>query len=264
MTIIIEPHFWQTWWFYTICGLAGFTTVYVIHRRRIKAVRSKALLKQQVMETEMAALRAQINPHFIFNSISAIDSLIQNNKKEDGTHYLARFAKLIRNVLDSSKNNTIPFHKDFETIKLFIELERFRSSNKFNYELKADDELLHSDFRVPPMLVQPFIENAIHHGLRNKEGGDKQLTVRATLKGDYIIYTITDNGVGRAKAEELKKINRPEHVSYGIQISRDRLRNFNHRFQFLHETDKDDLSITDLYINDHPAGTRVRLKLKIS
>jgi len=80
----------------------------------------------------------------------------------------------------------------------------------------ADDELLHGDYKVPPMLVQPFIENAIHHGLRNKIDGEKTLGVRIKLKNDYIIYTITDSGVGREKAAQLKQVNRPEHVSYGI------------------------------------------------
>jgi len=193
----ITPPFWHTWWFYSVCILTVSSITVWLIRRRIKTIRKEANLKQQILETEMAALRAQMNPHFIFNCLSAIDNLIQNNEKDKATTYLARFAKLIRNILDSSNTTIVPFYKDFETLKLFIELEKLRNGNNFNYELNAGNDLLNGSYSVPPLTIQHFIENAIRHGLRNKESGARFLQVKASLKEDHIIYTITDNGVGR-------------------------------------------------------------------
>lgn len=263
--IEITPPFYQTWWFYTAAILAAILIGIFLIKRRIQVIRKEAGLRQKVLETEMAALRAQMNPHFIFNCISAIDNLIQNDEKDKATTYLSTFAKLIRHVLDSSKNEVVPFYKDFDTIRLFIELERLRSNNKFDYKLAASSELIEGDYKVPPMLIQPFIENAIHHGLRNKPGQNGFLEIAAHVEKDLIIYSITDNGVGRARAAELNRINRPEHNSYGIQISRDRIKNFN-RSKGMNNRQhlNDDLIITDLFEDDKPAGTSVCLKLKIN
>lgn len=264
--ISIAPPFWQSWWFYGLCFLFIFSVVYIAIRKRISNIRAKSEMRERVLEMEMAALRAQMNPHFIFNCINAIDSLIQNDERDKATSYLARFARLIRNVLESSKNEVVPFYKDFETVQLFIDLERFRSNYKFNYQLQADQELLNGDYKVPPMLIQPFIENAIHHGLFNKENGEKHLKVNARLDGDYIVYTITDNGVGRKRAEELNRINRPDHVSYGIQIASERVKNFNSRASAgkTEGHEPDHLRITDLTVNDQCSGTIVQLRLKIN
>ncbi|MCO5285885.1 MAG: histidine kinase [Chitinophagaceae bacterium] len=263
--IEITPPFYHTWWFYVLFSVAVALLITLLIRRRIKVVRREGEFKHKMLETEMAALRAQMNPHFIFNCLSAIDNLIQNGDRDEATTYLARFAKLIRNVLDSSKNNTIAFYKDYETVKLFVEMEQFRKGDKFAYELHADPELMDGDYSVPPMLIQPFIENAIHHGLANKMHGKKVLTVEARLNGDSIYYTVTDTGVGRARAEELKKINNPQHTSYGIDISKERISTYNNLGQTgKGKFDEDCLVITDLKDgNGDPQGTRVEIRLKI-
>src|SRR6185436_14396597 len=146
--------------------IAGITTWLV--RRRIAAIRNEADLKHRIAETEMMALRAQMNPHFIFNCINSIDALIQSNDKYHATVYLNKFAKLIRNILDSSKQNTIPLAKDIETLRLYIDLEQFRNENKFTADIEIDDWLLQDDYKVPPLIIQPYVENAILHGLRNR------------------------------------------------------------------------------------------------
>src|SRR5436189_613203 len=105
-----------------------------------------------------------MNPHFIFNCLNSIDNLIQNNEKEKATAYLAKFAKLIRSILETSKNNVVPCWKDMETLKLYIELEEFRCDNKFSYEINMTDEISNGDYKIPPLTIQPFVENAIHHG----------------------------------------------------------------------------------------------------
>jgi ligand-binding sensor domain-containing protein len=255
--IIITPPFWQTWWFVSLCVLLVVVTAYALIRRRIRLIRHEAKMKQTISETEMMALRAQMNPHFIFNCLNAIDNLIQTNQKEKATTYLAKFAKLIRSILDSSKNNVVLFQKDFESLQLYLQMEQFRCSNKFIYELKADEELLNSDYKLPPLIIQPFVENAILHGLLNKQNGDRKLIISAALENDTIKYTVTDNGVGRARAEEIKEINKPEHQSYGITITTERVHLYNQNGK------SNDITITDLSDNGQPSGTKVEIRLKI-
>jgi tetratricopeptide (TPR) repeat protein len=215
-------------------------------------------LKRKALELEMQALRAQMNPHFIFNCLSAIDNLIQTSQSDKATAYLSRFAKLIRSVLGSSKNNLVPFQKDFETLRLYLEMEQFRCNNKFNYLLNADDELLSGDYKVPPMIVQPFIENAIHHWLLNKQDSNRQLQVTAQLKNEQIIYSITDNGIGRKKAAILKERNRPGQESYGIAITTERIH--------LHNKNgiEKDIFITDLEQEGFATGTKAEIRINNS
>ncbi len=255
LIIMISPPFLQTWLFKALALLGVSALVFFYMKWRIHNINRRAEIKQRIAESEMMALRAQMNPHFIFNCLNAIDNLIQTNQKGKATTYLNRFARLIRSVLDSSKNNLVSFHKDYETLKLFLELERFRCSDNFEYKLNADPELLNSDIKVPPLIIQPFVENAIHHGLINKEEDDRKLTVTISMEKEYIKYTITDNGVGRKKAALLKAMNKPEHIPYGIEISRKRVELHNHNG--VHES----IFITDLEKDNLPAGTKVELWL---
>ena len=123
--------------------------------------------------------------------------------------------------------------------------------------MTADDELIHSDIKVPGMLIQPFVENAILHGLLNKQAGERKLTIRVVLKNEWIIYNITDNGVGRTRAGEINALNRPEHQSEGIRISKERLQLFNN------DKAADAIEIVDLFSAGIPAGTEVIVKVKI-
>jgi ligand-binding sensor domain-containing protein/anti-sigma regulatory factor (Ser/Thr protein kinase) len=254
----IVPWFWQTLTFKILLALVVSGIAFYFIRKRIKTVRHEAELKQKMTETEMMALRAQMNPHFIFNCISAIDNLIQSDQKEKATVYLTRFAKLIRSVLDNSKNNLVPFYKDYESLQLFLQLEKFRCSDKFEYRLNVDEEVLNSDIKVPPLIIQPFVENAIHHGLMNKREPDRELSIRVQLENDYLKYTITDNGVGREIAEVLQQINKPEHVSYGLDISSRRV-NLHNKNNGAHPG----VVVTDLKNGDVPAGTKVELWLSL-
>lgn len=222
---------------------------------KLRYTHEQSALKRKALELEMQALRAQMNPHFIFNCLSAIDNLIQTNQPDKATTCLSRFAKLIRGVLDSSKTNLVPFQRDFETLQLYLEMEQFRCNNKFSYELQADSELLQSDYKVPPLIIQPFIENAIHHGLLNKQNGHRALKVNAQLKDEHIIYSITDNGVGRKRAAIIKEMNRPGQESYGIEITKERIQ--------LHNKNSisNDLLITDLEQEGIPIGTEAVVRI---
>jgi ligand-binding sensor domain-containing protein len=250
----IKPPFWQTWWFILLLSLFAALLIYILVKRRIGQVRKEGELKQKITETEMSALRAQMNPHFIFNCLNSIDSLIQNNEKEKATTYLAKFAKLIRAILENSKNNAIPCWKDMETLKLYLELEELRCDKKFIYQLNIDPEVLRGDYKVPPLVIQPFVENAIHHGLMNKKESNKELQISVCAENNEIRYVIEDNGVGRKQAAEYKKLNRSFHNSMGMDITKERINLFNGQ--------SGSVNITDLYDEQQQSqGTKVEIRL---
>jgi ligand-binding sensor domain-containing protein len=256
-TIIITPPFWNTWWFAALVALAAAGCIFWLVKRRIKNIRSEAELKRQVIETQMTALRAQMNPHFIFNCLNSIDNLIQDNEKEKATSYLARFSKLIRAILENSKQEFIPVWKDIEMLKLYLELEALRCDNKFMYKLNIDEELLQGDYKIPPLLIQPFVENAIHHGLLNKTSNDRTLSIAARPLNGRIKFIIEDNGIGRQEAEKIKQLNKPAHQSMGLHITRERINLLNKNGK------QETIKITDLATpGTHAAGTRVEIILE--
>ena len=252
--IILRPPWWGTWWFRSlfivVLGLLG----YVVIRKRIQSIRHEADLKHQIAQTEMMALRSQMNPHFIFNCINSIDGMIQSNDKYRATMYLNKFAKLIRNVLDISKENKVPLYKDMETLQLYIDLELFRYQDKFTSHIQADEELMQQDYKVPPLIIQPYVENAIHHGLRNRPDHEGRLEIKVSKVNEQIIYTIEDNGTGRKTNPDQEK--RENGNGYGMQMSSDRIRLFNNE-------EIASVNVTDFEEQGKPSGTRVEVRLKI-
>ncbi|MEO6638688.1 MAG: two-component regulator propeller domain-containing protein, partial [Ginsengibacter sp.] len=173
--------------FFTRRHLQILNTIATLVADKIKSIEAEqSLLKtkiemysmnEQLSKARLEALRSQMNPHFIFNCINSIDALIQSNDKYNATLYLNKFAKLIRGILDSSKQNTVSLSTDLETLKLYIELEQFRHEDKFVAEIQAADELLQDDYKVPPLIIQPFVENAILHGLRYRHDNKGKLSI---------------------------------------------------------------------------------------
>jgi len=253
---VIQPPFYKTWWFLLLAALLAACFIFYLFRRRIQSVKKQAALKQKVAETEMMALRAQMNPHFIFNCISSIDNFILDNDKDNASNYLNKFAKLIRNILDNSKNDVVPFWKDWETLKLYLELEQLRSNYKFSYTLQADDELLNGHYKIPPLIIQPYIENAIHHGLNPLSDRKGELFLKAEIKNTVLEFTIKDNGIGRKKAGQKNSVA-PSHQSYGMQLTKERIHLFN-------EKRGNDIVIKDLADeNGQATGTTVTVLLHI-
>lgn len=220
-------------------------------RNKIQTQKIKAELETQV-------LRLQMNPHFIFNSLNSIENFILQNDKRQASDYLNKFSRLVRSILDSSRNEVVPLAKDMEILKLYVELEKLRFNNKFTYHNYIDSQLLQGDYRVPSLLVQPYVENAIIHGIAHSNEEDLQLTISAFLEGDYIKYIVQDNGVGRKLAAKYNERNKLRHKSIGLDITAERIAHFNKR-----EHVNGDVHITDLYNdNNEPGGTKVEIQLK--
>jgi len=251
--------------FFTQQHLQLLSTIAALVAAKITAIRSEQSLLQakiemlgineKLSEARLVALRSQMNPHFIFNCLNSIDDLIQNNEKEKATEYLAKFAKLIRSILETSKNNTVPCWKDVETLTVYLELEELRCDNKFSFHLIVSKEIMEGDYKVPPLVIQPIVENAIHHGLLNKKEPDRQLLISVSIVNNCIHYTIEDNGVGRQLSAVYNQRNKPTHQSMGMQITTERINLFNQKANGA-------VTITDLFNAEHgPSGTRVEVVL---
>ena len=219
-------------------------------RNKIKMGKLKAELQSQV-------LRSQMNPHFIFNCLNSIENFIMQNDKRQASDYLNKFSSLIRSILDSSRNEVVPLSKDMEALNLYVELEQLRFNHKFNYKSFIDPALAGGDYRVPALLIQPYIENAIVHGLAHSDENDLNLTVTASLEDDKIKYKIQDNGIGRNKSKQYNRHNKPNHESVGLKITEQRIFIFNGNKKY------DPVSITDLF-DEHknPDGTKVEVTIK--
>ncbi len=220
---------------------------------KIDFLRQRELLKQEVEKFETQALKAQLNPHFIFNCINSIDALIFKDDKFRATTYLNRFARLLRNILDQSKSQLVTLTKEIDTITLYLDLEKFRHNNKFEYYLNLDSSVNPDAWLVPPMLCQPILENAILHGLKNKEGNDGRLEIRFTsTEADQLTICIHDSGIGRKAAALIPSF---KENSYGTEIVVNRLIKYN-------KDQRNPMLIEDLYDEHYLSlGTRVTLSL---
>ena len=214
--------------------------------------------KQQKLANNLLALkslRTQMNPHFIFNALNSVNTYIAKSDERSANRFLSEFSVLMRSVLENSEEDFIPLTKELELLELYVKLEYSRFSDKFDYEIQVDDKVDVEAFQIPPMLLQPYIENAIWHGLRYKEEkGFLKIGVLQVTQ-DMLEITIEDNGIGRKKSAELKTSNQKRQKSKGMG-------NIKKRIQILNDMYKNrvDVSISDL--NTDQTGTRVSLKLK--
>ncbi len=216
----------------------------------------KADFDRQIAEVKLEALRSQMNPHFVFNSMNSINHYILSNDAESASLYLTKFSRLIRLFLDDSRNAAIALNTEIMMLKLYLEIESIRFEQPFDFEIVAEPELSRNNFCIPTMVIQPFIENAIWHGLFHKEEkGNLLINFFGKLtESDYIFCEITDNGVGRETSRRINNQNNDHNVSHGLTLTHERLK--------LYENDNT-LEIKDLYNDEgEPAGTKVILKIK--
>ncbi len=255
--ITINPPFYNTWWFYGLSILTIGSIFYAFYKVKSNNIRKQIILQktyeQKLADSEMQTLRSQMNPHFMFNTLNSINSYIIQNKTALASEYLTTFSKLMRSILDLSKQETVPLSKDIGALKMYMELEALRLENKFDYSIVVDQNIDKNSVKIPSLIMQPFVENAIWHGLHNKEAkGNIMIQIKETGEGNLII-TIEDDGIGRKAAGALKK-EHTNHKSYGIDITTNRL-------QLLSKSNT--VTFTDLYDEKNKSiGTKVTLFLK--
>jgi hypothetical protein len=249
----IASPFYATWWFVSILILTFLLSVYFIYKRQLNAQRLKARQINELNASKLTAIQSQMNPHFIFNSLNSIQDLILKGDVEHSYSYITTFSNLVRRTLNYSDKDFIDFEQELKLLELYLSLEKLRFKKDFSFSLETNSI---TDIQVPPMLIQPFIENALVHGLLHKEG-EKKLKISFKLN-DHLICTIEDNGIGRAQAKAIKERQRTDHESFSVQAIRKRFEILSNHFQ-------GELGYTyeDLEENGKPSGTRVVLQIPV-
>lgn len=256
----IEAPFWMTWWFYLICIFLFALCMFISIRRYgifiRERERKKAEIDRMLAESQLSALQAQMNPHFIFNAINSIQNYILRKKEDDAYNYLAKFGKLIRMVLQQSREKMITLDQELETLALYVELEQLRFRNRFQYRVEIGPDIDTYDIEIPVMLIQPYIENAIWHGfMQLEEGHTGVLKLDIFRRDGFLHIVIEDNGVGREKAAAARATGK--HKSAGTLITEQwlqlicRIRGF----------ESTQAVTTDLYNDGKAAGTRVEISI---
>ncbi len=248
--VISEP-FWATWWFYLTIGLAFTLVIYLYFLRLILKQRKKAKLQEELYESKLTAIQAQMNPHFIFNSLNSIQDLVLKNDAENAYNYISKFAMLVRTTLTHSDKDFIDYQDELASLELYLSLEKLRFKNSFDYEITSSRK---NEIQIPPMLIQPFIENSLVHGLLHKKG-QKKLSVEFELS-EALICTITDNGIGREEAKSIQERQYSNHESFASSAIKKRLEILEMRYG-----GKFDVKYNDLHENGTPTGTQVVLKI---
>ncbi|HET7000225.1 MAG TPA: histidine kinase, partial [Puia sp.] len=269
LMINISPAFWNTWVFRIIAAIFVFTIFYLVIRYRTRqrfnlqlerSAKEKQIaeIKQKASELEMQALRAQMNPHFIFNSLNSINRFILQNNKAEASQYLIKFSKLVRMILQNSQASLISLESELESLGLYLEMEALRFNYHFDYKISVPKDLDIEMLKVPPLIIQPYVENAIWHGLMHKE--DKgQLDIEVWQEGDWIYLKVTDNGIGRRKASELESKSATKHKSMGLRITASRIAMMQQP-----NGDESPVKVNDLVESDGTAaGTEVVIRIPL-
>jgi len=263
----IAAPFWQKWWFLLSIVLLIFGMVFRVFKWRVNAIKSKSqeaqnkiLLEKEIVELEQKALRLQMNPHFIFNALNSIQSQIGTDNEQTARYYLAKFSRLMRQILDNSRNVSISLEEEVNTLENYLLIEKFCNGDRFDYKISVDENIEKDFVKIPPMILQPFIENAIKHGLKYIEGKRGMIEVNFTEKNNVLECSVKDNGIGRKKAEDLNKNSKETyHKSTALLVTQERLD--------LLKEDKnmESLEILDLFYEDgNAAGTKVIVRIPVT
>jgi ligand-binding sensor domain-containing protein len=265
LTIIIRPPWWQTWMFRLAFVLLMIFLAWSLILVRIKTIRRKhgvekkmLAIEKQIFELEQKALRLQMNPHFMFNSLNAIQNFVLANDTDKAVNYLAKFSHLMRMILANSTAALITLKDELKALSYYIDLEKLRFDNKFNYVINRDPGIDEEFVEIPPMLFQPYVENAIIHGLVNSPNpGLLEISLKKVNNGT-LLCTIQDNGIGREKAIEIRNESGIKRQPKGMNITQERIEIFNrqNRKNF-------SVRVTDLKDEKgEPAGTRIEFTIQ--
>lgn len=230
---------------------------YLLLKNEIKL--QEAEFASKIAETEMTALRAQMNPHFIFNCLNSIKLYTLENDAHTASEYLTKFSRLIRLVLENSRSEKVTLASELETLQLYIEMEAMRFKNKVKYNVEVDDEIDTHYIDIPPLLLQPYVENAIWHGLMQKEKGGTVMVKLNLVKEHILQVSIIDDGIGRAAASELKSKSATKNKSFGLKMTSERIELINQLYQSTTQVQIEDL----VDLEGNVAGTKVIVEIPV-
>jgi ligand-binding sensor domain-containing protein len=257
----VRAPFWKTWWFQALVVLTIAGIVYYGVRQRIAALRKKAAtqrdFERQIARVKMNMLRAQMNPHFIFNSLNSINNFILKNDPQNASGYLTKFSRLMRMILDNSRSEWVTLENELSALDLYIQLEGIRFDNVFEYKLILDEDIDPAQVIIPPLIIQPYVENAIWHGLLYREQPGGLLLLEINRVGDQLTIKVEDNGVGRQASTDLRSRSALKRKSHGMKITGERLDIVNMTYDA-----NTNVKVEDLYDeNQQGSGTRVLITL---
>lgn len=261
----INPPFWMTWWAITlaILLLIGLVYLYFLHKLRLINQKNEADLAQYNLErlvnqSKLKSLKSQMNPHFFYNALNTIQAYIFTNDKQNANNYLSKFSSLTRTILEMSEKDTVSLEEEIKAITLYLDLEKMRFSDNFTYHITIENGIENNLIELPAMLLQPYIENSIKHGLFHQHG-NKTLQIIFEQKNDALYVSIDDNGIGRKRSSELNKIKNKNHKSFATEANEKRLEILNNG-----RHNKISIEITDKFdALGKACGTLVRVKIPL-
>ncbi|MCB4808420.1 histidine kinase [Tamlana sp. 62-3] len=265
ITFIISKPFWETYWFYGLVMLSIFGLIWLYFINRLKQKEKqrileidKILIDKKITNLRLENLRSQMNPHFIFNALNSIQDYIVSNEKELASSYLVKFSRLIRMYLDYSQQNEITLEEELNALKLYLELEKVRFEDELEYKISVDNQLNTKQIKVPSLFIQPYVENALKHGLLHKLN-DRKLHIKAeVIQQNKLRITVEDNGIGREQSEKLKRPNK-QHKPFATRANQERV------YLYKNKLKRDITIITKDLATDKniPLGTRVIIMMPI-
>lgn len=225
----ILPPPWKQWWVMPTAIILAVSLISLFVYSRFKRIKEKnaiekerLVMEKNIIELEQEAARLQMNPHFIFNSLNSIQGFISTNDPFQAKRYLAKFARLMRLILENAREEYIPLENELDILRNYMELEKLSTKNKFEFAINLTDEIDPENTEIPPMMIQPFVENAIIHGIKKKTGNG-QIDLNFHISQNVIVCEIVDNGIGRKASQEQKSPVKKKHKSAGISVTKQRL-----------------------------------------
>lgn len=217
----VKKPFWLQWWFLVLAFLVFCFVLYMVNKAAVLRTKKRQEIKEQLALSQLTALRSQMNPHFMFNVLNSVQGLIYSNQKSKASDFLGKFSDLMRKILDASDQKEISVAKEFEMLDLYISLEKSRFDGDFEYEIHLPKSIDLKQYIVPSMIIQPFVENAIKHGLMHKSG-EKKLCISGEIKDNFWHFIIEDNGIGREKAAYINQSFK-KHQSFATKAIANRI-----------------------------------------
>lgn len=250
----VLPPIYLRWWFYPIILLLIVGIIILFFRRKLQLQAKEARRVNELNSSKLTAIQSQMNPHFVFNALNSIQHLVISGDTDNAYNYITQFANLVRRTLDYSDKDRISIFQEIKLLEVYLELEKLRFKVDFHYSFEKKNI---KDVQIPPMLIQPFIENALVHGLMHKEGV-KNLNVYLELFDDYLLCRVEDNGIGRVEAKKIRHRQRGDHKSFALNA-------INNRFRILNEYSDEKLGYEyeDFPVDNEKVSTRVTLKIPI-